>query len=308
MEKRPVKSLMRVAAAVLVAAAASGGAASAQEAEPPTVTPTVVCTNYNTATGRIEALLGYRSTFESAQGLLPGTIQNYFSPSPLDRGQPSIFHPGVSQNFVVTFNPESTPVLTWTLLGNRLELSRSSPRCVSGPTWRSTWTATGLYQPDDVVTHGGSAWIAATAPPQGAEPAPGSSEWEVFASGSQGETGPAGLPGPQGEVGPAGPQGDTGPAGPQGQQGPQGEQGPAGPQGPAGAPAASPVPSGTEQFDKRGNVTVDDASVRAGSLVVLQYVGGQHAIPTNLVDVAAGRFSATGQPNGTFRYVVYPGS
>lgn len=50
-----------------------------------------------------------------------------------------------------------------------------------------------------------------------------------------------------------------------------------------------------------------DRRVTAGSLVVLQHVGGeQRALATNLVEVATGRFSATEHPDAAFRHVIHP--
>ena len=293
-----------VAAAALVGAAALPPA-SAQETPEGTLTPNLLCLHYNPETGNVQGLFGAHSTYPGKQVPLPGTVDNFFRPSPLDRGQAYVFDPGSSDRFVINWNPESTPILTWVLHGNRLEVSMdSAPRCLSGPSWRHAWTSSQLYQRDDVVTHGGSAWIASATSTKGEEPSAASTAWQLFADGSPGDTGPAG---PVGQQGPAGPTGDTGPAGPQGAQGPQGLQGPTGPQGPAGVAPPSPAVSGTVQFDQRGAVTIDDSRVTTGSLVVLQYVGGeQRALPTNVVSVVAGRFSATGHPGAAFRYVVHP--
>lgn len=301
----------RTAAAVAAMGAVLAGATaaapvSAQETAAPTVMPKLLCATYNPDSGRAQAFLGYDSTFESIQLFTEGSSLNYFKPIPVDRGQPYVFQPGSTDGyFAMSWNPTTQPTVTWTLAGNALDVSLdTAPACLSGPTWRSAWASSELYQREDVVTHGGSAWIASTAPPKGAEPSSASTAWQVFASGSRGETGPAGPTGPQGPTGPAGPQGATGPAGPHGQPGPQGPQGPTGPQGPAGA---TPATSGKVQFDGQGRVTISDPRVTAGSLVVLQYVGGeQRALPTNLVEVTAGRFRATGQPQTAFRYVIYP--
>ncbi|PPK99413.1 exosporium glycoprotein BclB-related protein [Parapedobacter indicus] len=122
------------------------------------------------------------------------------------------------------------------------------------------------YQAGQVVTYGGSTYVAATDAPTGT---PGGSAAYMLiaaqglpgvpgATGVAGPAGPQGLqgnPGPQGSIGPIGPQGlqgdpgiqglqgdpglpgPVGPIGPQGVQGDpgiQGDPGPAGPQGPAG--------------------------------------------------------------------------
>lgn len=100
------------------------------------------------------------------------------------------------------------------------------------PVWRGAWSATTAYAKNDMVSSGGSSWIA-TAASTGQQPP--ASSWTLLATG--GAQGPQGDPGPAGPAGPAGPkgdQGDTGPAGPAGPVGPTGATGPAGPQGPQG--------------------------------------------------------------------------
>ncbi|CAA9489548.1 MAG: Phage tail fiber protein [uncultured Solirubrobacteraceae bacterium] len=304
-----VRGLTAAAAAAAVVAGAAGVApASGQESVTGTVMPEVLCAHHNPETGNLQVLYTALSTYPLTVVFKPGDFDNYFRPSPLDRGQPYVFQPGRSDAFLINYNPASTPVLTFMLNRNRVDVSPSSaPKCLSGPTWRGAWVSSQLYQRDDVVTRDGSAWIASSFPPQGAEPGPGSTVWDIFASGTPGETGPAGPAGPQGPTGPAGATGDTGPRGLPGPQGPAGPQGATGPQGPAGVAPPSPAVSSVVRFDRRGAVTIADPRVRADSLVVLQYVGaGQRGLPTNLVDVAAGRFSATGQPDATFRYVIHP--
>jgi hypothetical protein len=111
----------------------------------------------------------------------------------------------------------------------------------SAYTWRGAWQQ-GEYAQNDVVSHGGSSYVAlattSTEPP--------SADWALIAAqgeqGDKGDPGDAGPAGPQGEQGPQGDQGEQGPAGAQGEQGEQGSQGepgdpgPAGPQGPQGEP------------------------------------------------------------------------
>ena len=89
------------------------------------------------------------------------------------------------------------------------------------------WESTTTYQPYDVVTYLGSAWITPTV---SLNQIPGiSGGWYVIVS--VGATGPTGATGPQGDIGPTGPQGATGPTGSQGATGPIGATGPTGPQG-----------------------------------------------------------------------------
>jgi len=135
------------------------------------------------------------------------------------------------------------------------------------------WSSIVQYNPNDVVVHGGSAWVALLTSTGRAPHLPGSAgfwlklvpglaakgPWStstsyvtddvVTRSGStwrakRGSTGI--IPGTssadweqlaaRGATGPAGPQGPRGPVGPQGPEGPQGPQGQEGPQGPQGPP------------------------------------------------------------------------
>jgi len=123
-----------------------------------------------------------------------------------------------------------------------------------GFTFRGAWDAATLYRENDVVTEGGSAFVArndnvGVDPTFVAEVLGG--DWALMAAkGDIGPTGPQGEQGPQGTIGPQGPQGVIGPVGPQGvigPVGPQGGTGGQGPQGPAGAQGATgPAgPSGT---------------------------------------------------------------
>jgi hypothetical protein len=96
-----------------------------------------------------------------------------------------------------------------------------------------SWNASATYAPDDVVSSGGSSYIAITAS-QGVEPArdvaTGAGHWAILAQGgSQGPPGAAGPIGPQGPVGPSGPPGAAGIAGLPGGSGPTGPTGPQGP-------------------------------------------------------------------------------
>ena len=91
-------------------------------------------------------------------------------------------------------------------------------RCTRGEkalTWatirfRGAWSSRTTYQGGDVVTRGGSSFVAKS-PSRGRTPTATGRYWGVLAAG--GATGPAGPAGPAGATGPAGPAGATGPAG-----------------------------------------------------------------------------------------------
>jgi hypothetical protein len=118
----------RITLAIFIAATLCTVSASAQ-----TVIPILECVE-PAETGRLRAFIGYKNTFNLwRQTYLPGTSANYFSPVPVDRGQPSDFYRGEHRAaFSATFNPATTPVLTYTLGGNSITITAESPRCHTG--------------------------------------------------------------------------------------------------------------------------------------------------------------------------------
>jgi Collagen triple helix repeat (20 copies) len=100
--------------------------------------------------------------------------------------------------------------------------------------FRSAFNNSLVYAVNDVVTYGGSTYVATTANqgPNNPTPDVNAATWSVMAQ--QGATGPAGPQGPQAPVGAAGPPGPAGATGATGPQGPIGLTGPQGPQGPQG--------------------------------------------------------------------------
>ncbi len=65
---------------------------------------------------------------------------------------------------------------------------------------RGPWTGSVQYHLDDMVTSGGSGWVALV---EGAKGRPGDSkDWQLFAM--KGRDGKDGAPGPRGPIGPAG--------------------------------------------------------------------------------------------------------
>lgn len=101
-----------------------------------------------------------------------------------------------------------------------------------GMQYRGAHSLLTLYVVDDVVTSGGSSYIAIAQNQN--EPVTNTAVWSLLVS--KGDTGPTG---PQGLTGATGPQGPTGPAGATGATGATGAQGPAGPAGATGATGAT---------------------------------------------------------------------
>ncbi len=103
-------------------------------------------------------------------------------------------------------------------------------------TWLGAWSSSTAYIATDVVTYGGSSWLALSSSTN-VTPANGS-YWGLIAqagaTGPTGPTGPTGAQGPQGTAGAAGATGATGPQGPAGATGSNGATGATGPQGPSG--------------------------------------------------------------------------
>ena len=110
-----------------------------------------------------------------------------------------------------------------------------------GFVFKGPWATVTAYAINDVVTEGGSSYVAlmANASVDPANDVSGSGgHWAVMAA-----VGAKGASGPQGPAGPAGPQGSAGTAGANGAAGPIGAPGPIGPTGPLG-PAGSQGPNG----------------------------------------------------------------
>ena len=110
-----------------------------------------------------------------------------------------------------------------------------------GFVFKGPWATVTAYAINDVVTEGGSSYVAlmANASVDPANDVSGSGgHWAVMAA-----VGAKGASGPQGPAGPAGPQGSAGTAGANGAAGPIGAPGPIGPTGPLG-PAGSQGPAG----------------------------------------------------------------
>ena len=165
---------------------------------------------------------------------------------------PNTFKPGtparaadVNANFsaiATAVNDTATDIATLETSIQTLQKAQAS----LGFIFRGPWTSSTSYAANDIVTEGGSSYIALvvnTAVDPAADVSGSGGHWTVIAA--AGAKGPAGATGAVGAQGPAGPPGATGPAGPQGPAGSLGTMGlpgPAGPQGlvgPTGATGAA---------------------------------------------------------------------
>jgi Collagen triple helix repeat (20 copies) len=131
--------------------------------------------------------------------------------------------------------------------------------------WRGAWQASTTYAVRDVVSSGGSSWVAAKSSTGSTPP---SVDWSLLSA-----AGPAGASGPKGDPGAAGPQGDPGTAGPQGDpgvpgdKGDPGETGPAGPAGPATGSVFQDTWDVSVGADGGGRLT-SIATIETGSVLV----------------------------------------
>ena len=137
-----------------------------------------------------------------------------------------------------------------------------------GFTFRNVYVSGTSYNPDDVVTEGGSTYVALQAN-QNVDPATDvanhAGNWAVEAlAGATGAQGAQGIQGVQGPIGPMGLQGPAGATGATGVQGPQGLQGLQGSQGSAGT-------NGTNGTNGQGftfrNAYVSGTSYKADDVV-----------------------------------------
>jgi hypothetical protein len=281
-------------AAALAAPASAAGAFD--------VTPTVDCLD-TSGTPNVVAWFGYDSPNPTSSTIELGSDNLLLEPPNFRAGQPTTFAPGAHRRvWAVRFHAVNQPVLTWVVQGAVASVDARAPSVPScavsaGPVfWAGAWSPAAYYAGNELVTAGGSSWLA-LAPTGGEAPAVGSAAWAQFAA--RGETGPAG---PRGEAGAAGPRGETG------APGPRGEPGPPGPPGPSGGGATAFPSAAAHRFGPSGVARVRDARVGPQSVIVLQYVGGvRHPEPTVVRSARSGRFTAAGTPRARFRYVVYAG-
>lgn len=107
------------AALLLAAMAAPAGAAVTA------VVPFVDCVDLDPDDGAITAYFSYANNDTVAQSVFLGA-NNFFSPAPSNRGQPTVFQPGV-QRRVFHVRDAINVTLTWTLNGVAASASTSLP-------------------------------------------------------------------------------------------------------------------------------------------------------------------------------------
>ncbi|HWT93314.1 MAG TPA: hypothetical protein VN238_09980 [Solirubrobacteraceae bacterium] len=339
------RALLIVALSLLVLAPA----ARAQTTDPLTaITPQPCLTK--TADGSPAVFWSYLNAGDD-RAIPPGVPQNWFVPLiPTRPGQPSVFRSGFADRAYllpyVAAGPQRVPTrLHWNLLGDRWTAAYVPSRLGSivgvedpdveaylqtlwgrgdhanqlcGMAWRGGWAANTDYVANDLVTSGGSTYVAVAASKGTDAPTDDSAAWDLLAAagpkGDAGEKGAQGDPGIRGDIGPRGPagaDGADGPAGPQGPRGDAGAQGPkgdAGAQGPKGDPATLAARRG--RFSRAGRAVVADAQITATSAVIIQYADARaprQLRPSNVRSVRRGGFTATGHPGLRFTYVVVGG-
>ena len=147
----------------------------------------------------------------------------------------------------------------------------------AGLNWQGSWSALGVYVPDDAVGFNGASWFCLNAVgPSASNPLIDPANWALLAS--EGAVGPAGPTGPAGVAGAAG---ATGPQGPIGLTGSQGIQGITGPTGAQGIQGIQGIP-GTGGTTNIGNKL-------GGGIVIAEWDenGIQKALIASLTDISS---------------------
>ncbi len=164
------------------------------------------------------------------------TIPNTFKPETPARAA------DVNANFsaiATAVNGTATDIATLETSIQALQKAQAS----LGFIFRGPWTSSTSYAANDIVTEGGSSYVALmvnTAVDPAADVSGSGGHWTVIAA--AGAKGPAGATGAVGAQGPAGPQGLAGPTGATGAVGAAGPPGPIGPMGATGAAGATGAP------------------------------------------------------------------
>jgi hypothetical protein len=230
---------------------------------------------------------------------------NAFSPLPIDRGQPTLFEPGVHEYaFTPGLLPTTADTLSWFLLGQPVVASLGSPKCRL--TWRGEWSSEEAYGHLDLVRHGANAYVG-NGDDTSSEPGTPDDDWDLLSQGVRARgawdetssylTGDVVSRGGSSYLA-AEPSTDADPTSSDvawqllAAKGDQGQPG-------SGTPGPDPI-----TFPKSGGVSVTDGNVTASSTVILQYVGGAGK-PTSVDEVHSGGFTASGSQGKSFTYVVY---
>lgn len=143
--------------------------------------------------------------------------------------------------------------------GKRCTSNEQVINWTKGYRYRNAWSPTTSYSAQDVVTTGGSSYVAKTSSIN-KPPAASTTAWGLLAA--RGATGPQGATGPAGPQGAAGTQGLVGPQGPPGASGLVGPQGVAGPGYVEGTGQIPNIPLGT------GDLGVDGYTNGAGTCIL----------------------------------------
>jgi predicted actin-binding protein len=125
---RPLNGLGGTLAATLLASLAIALQPAAAEAAP-TIFPFSNCTTFDAVDNITSAAFNYYSPYDDPVEEDIGT-DNFFSPSPPDQGQTTLFFPGVNLDaFEVSFADVLTPSITWQLNGMTATASTTEPEC-----------------------------------------------------------------------------------------------------------------------------------------------------------------------------------
>jgi len=136
----------------------------------------------------------------------------------------------------------------------------------AGLNWQGSWSALGVYAPDDAVGYAGASWFCLNAVgPFPSNPTIDPTNWALLAS--EGAVGPAG---PTGASGVAGAAGATGPQGPTGSTGSQGIQGIPGPTGAQGIQGIQGIPGSSNPLYKVYTAILTRTGATAPSAIVLE--------------------------------------
>ena len=127
-----------------------------------TVAPVLKCVRYHTEPERdnvLEAFFGYISS-HSAAVTIDVAENNFFSPGVIDRGQPTVFQPGVHEEvFSTTFALSGSQTqVTWFLGGHTTTAKNDHRLYCDPPRYRGVWNSTTPYLTNDLVEFQGSFW------------------------------------------------------------------------------------------------------------------------------------------------------
>ena len=134
-----------------------------------TITPFLTCVDVNSATNTMTAYFGYESREQAIVQVLVGN-DNRFVPSPANRGEPTLFLPGLFERaFRVTL--DATQITQWVFLGLAVTVSRDSNPCQPAVNYSSLPPASvNVPYSQQLVSAGSSplvTWTATTGLPAG---------------------------------------------------------------------------------------------------------------------------------------------